>query len=464
MDFEASVPVLLTLLAFAMITERIMELLKKAVLPFFGRMFGAKSETNIPSGFWGILANLNTRMSDQPAYEEKREQIIIPLSVLVGIGLAGICWTEIEVIFKSTNITIKPWLGSILAGILFSFGSKFWHDVLDLVLAIKNIRRNLADANVKDFSSAAAWSAHLNKDEKALAEAVIHEEKEKLMRQYPSALVELSPLLVRNPQGGYQYLVAAYFQAKRPSGFPDYFRVPGSNTWIATKYFEDLGMPRAQRSPGYMVRNIQSSRYGSFGCLIKLPDETQYILTCAHVIVEEPGNVSSDDVLNQTRVQIGGTNEILHVFRYEFGGDKGFDFALIGPVDERYSNAVAGEQQTLKLSRKVSALDENQLFTTSLARSAAIIEQSSLLKKSIIPELDVIFQDETVHRLKHLIRMDRITEEGDSGSVVYDAQGDVIGMVVAADEQFTYLLNIQNILSEIHAGAKIALTETNINL
>jgi hypothetical protein len=355
---------------------------------------------------------------------------------------------------------LNPFTGSILAGVLFSFGSKFWHDVLDLVLAIKNIRRNLSTANVADFSTASAWSAHLNKDEKALAEAVIHEEKEKLMLQYSSALVELNPLLVRNPQGGYQYVVAAYFRDKRPSGFPDYLRVPGSNSWMPIKYFESIGLPKAQNGPGYMVNNIQSSRHGSFGCLIEINDGSKYILTCAHVITDKPAEVDEQEILDQCMVMIGGTNETLGVFRYQFGGSKGLDFTLIGPVQDRYSNAIT-QDLSLVASRKVSAADEKKLFSISLARRAMIQEDYTTLRNHHLPEEPVTFHDDSIHTLKNLIRVDRITEEGDSGSVVYDPEGNVIGMVVAADEKFTYLLNINSILEEIQLGAKIAQSKPN---
>lgn len=456
MNWETILQVVITLFALAMISERIVEFLKKVLLPLIGRMFFSQKGGVINPGFFGLLAAFNTRQVNVPDFEEKREQLIIPLSVLVGIGVAGLSWDWFEPFLKGQNLKIHPLAGIFLVGILFSFGSKFWHDLLDLLFAIKNIRRNLSATNPGDLPGAKEWQAYLTMDEKALAEAVVQEEKNKLMTQYSSALVELSPLLVRDPRssGGYKYVIAAYFRDKRPSGFPDYFRAPGANVWIGVKTIEDIGLPKAQRSPGYMVRNTNSFRHGSFGCIIQLEDSKKYMLTCAHVLVDEPGITNEQQVITQTRVWVGGTGEVLPVFQYHLGGAIGLDYALIGPVDERYSNEIA-TGASLQDSRSISAVDEGGIVTISVARHAMVIEKSSVLKNCCLPEQKIVFQDGSIQLLKHLIRIERITQEGDSGSIVYDDQGSVLGMVVAADDHFTYLLSIVAIFGEIKHGAKI---------
>lgn len=456
MNWVTTVQVVITLSAFAMISERIVELLKKVLLPLIGRMVLVQNQGVVNSGFWGLLASFNMRMVNVPGIEERREQLILPLSFLVGITVAVLSWGWFEPFFKSQNFEVHPLLGSSFAGIFLSFGAKFWHDLLDLLFAVKNIRRNLASANPLDFSKGMQREAYLTVEEKTLAEAIIQEERNKLLTQYSSALVELSPLLIRDPRsgGGYKYVIAAYFRDKRPSGFPDYFRAPGTNVWIAVKAIEDIGLPKAQRSPGYMVRNTTSFRHGSFGCIIQLEDGKKYILTCAHVLVDEPGKIDEQQVISSTRVWVGGTGEVLPVFQFFLGGVVGLDYALVGPVDERYSNEVAN-LRSLQDSRSISAVDEGKVVAVSVARHAKVIEKPCVLKSYHLPEQQIVFQDGSIQLLKQLIRIEKITEAGDSGSIVYDDQDRVFGMVVAADDHFTYLLNIVAILGEIKQGAKI---------
>ena len=347
------------------------------------------------------------------------------------------------------GLKINPVAGCFFAGILLSFGSKFWHDVLDLLCTIKNTRRaSSTEGNAQDIIA--------KMDEKALAEAVIYEEKRKLIAQYGSALVELSPLLIREPNEniGFKYVIGAYFQEKRPSGFPDYFRVPGTNTWIKAKTIESIGLPRAQCQPGSFLRNINIGQHGSYGCVIRNKNNQRYILTSAHVITDQPGKLCAQDVVDQVRVWIASTNELLPVFQYEFAGTIGSDYALIGPVDERYTNSI-GQQKTLQASREVSTIDEGVIVTSSLTRHTLISEIFGVIKQHHVAEQEVLFQDGSVHTLRNLIRLDKISTEGDSGAVVYDQDNRVIGMIVASDSAFTYAIQIESILAQLTEAYEI---------
>lgn len=446
MQMDTVIPMILTVLALMMINERIVEIFKRLILPLIGRILSPKAEETIKPGLLGILASLNLRMVNEPAYEEKRNQLIVALNFLIGLGVAGCAWSWIGPFLA---LKINPIIGSFYAGVLLSFGSKFWHDVLDLLYVIKNTRRAPSmDGNTQDMM--------IKMNDKAMAEAVIYEEKRKLNTQYGSALVELSPVLIRDPHenSGFKYVIGAYFQEKRPSGFPDYFRVPGTNAWIKVKTIEGIGLPRAQCRPGSFLRNTNIGQYGSYGCVVRNKKNQRYILTSAHVITDQPGKIRTQDVLDQVQVWIASTNELLPVFQYEFAGAAGSDYALIGPVDERYTNLI-GQDRTLQTSRAVSAIDEGIIVTTSLTSHTLISERSGVIKQHHISEQEVLFQDGSVHTLRNLIRLDKISTDGDSGAMIYDQHNQVIGMIVASDLAFTYAIKIESILAQLTGAYEI---------
>lgn len=451
MQMDIVIPMILTVLALMMINERIVEIFKRLILPLIGKILSSKEEGTIKPGILGILASLNIRMGYEPAYEEKRNQLIVALNFLIGWGVAGCAWSWIGPFLEHRmNFKINPVTGSFYAGILLSFGSKFWHDVLDLLCVIKNTRRSpSSDGNTQDMIK-------VKMNEKAMAEAVIHEEKRKLIAQYGSALVELTPLLIKwpNENSGFKYVIGAYFQEKRPSGFPDYFRVPGTNIWIMAKAIEGIGLPKAQCRPGSFLRNTNIGQHGSYGCVIRKKNNQYYILTAAHVITDQPGKTCTQDVVDQVRVWIAGTNEVLPVSQYEFAGAMGTDYALIGPVDERYTNTI-GQQRKLQTSREISALDEGMIVTTSLTRHTFISERSCLIKQHHIAEQVVLFQDGSIHTLRNLIRLDKISMDGDSGAMIYDQHNRVIGMIVASDLAFTYAIKIESILAQLTGAYEI---------
>lgn len=451
MQMDTVIPMVLAVLALMMINERIVEIFKRLILPFIGRFLSPKAEGVIKPGILGTLASLNIRILYEPAYEEKRNQLITALNFLIGLGVASSAWVWIGPFLKhQADFKINPVIGCFFAGVLLSFGSKFWHDLLDLLSVIKNIRRaSSADGNTQEMIK-------VKMDEKAMVEAIIYEEKRKLIAQYGSALVELTPLLIREPheRSGFKYVIGAYFQEKRPSGFPDYFRVPGTNTWIKAKTIEGIGLPRAQCRPGSFLRNTDIGQHGSYGCVIRNKNNQRYILTAAHVINDQPGKICTQDIVDQVRIWIAGTNELLPVFQYEFAGTTGSDYALIGPVDERYTNTI-DKHRTLQTSRKVSALDEGIIVTTSLARHTFISERSGVIKEHNVAEQEVLFQDGSIHTLRNLIRLDKISTDGDSGAMIYDQDNQVIGMIVASDLAFTYAIKIESILAQLTGAYEI---------
>lgn len=100
---------------------------------------------------------LNINSMQKPAFpssefERKREKKIHLLSISVGVFVAIITNADFFKIIETAKI--EPWkgfehisllsvIGFIITGLFLSQGSKFFHDLLDTLLYVKNIKKSL---------------------------------------------------------------------------------------------------------------------------------------------------------------------------------------------------------------------------------------------------------------------------------------------------------------------------------
>ena len=118
------ITITLILLALSLITERIANLIK----------------LHIPA----------VRLkSFDPSLEKKRERRVIWISIVCGLIVASGAYADLFFLIEegalatltSHPVTIQSILGVFLCGLLVSLGSKFWHDVLDIVLQFSNLKK-----------------------------------------------------------------------------------------------------------------------------------------------------------------------------------------------------------------------------------------------------------------------------------------------------------------------------------
>lgn len=130
MSTDALVALLTILFPLSFISERITNLIKLFV----------------PDGFLG-LGNVRIK-EDDPVLEKKRERRIFGISLISGEIVAFSLRADLFTIISSGKFgwgsgnTSSYWiLGCIFTGFFLSWGSKFWHDLLEIVMEMKNIKR-----------------------------------------------------------------------------------------------------------------------------------------------------------------------------------------------------------------------------------------------------------------------------------------------------------------------------------
>ncbi len=152
-----------TLFVLSMISERVVSFIK---LTFSG---------------WGFLGNLKVKSNDVDA-ETSRSRRILQVNLFIGFLVALSIRADLVEIFKqiqdpkagigwdqgwpqSFPEVLRIILGCFLTGCFLSLGSKFWHDLLDLLLAVKQIKQERA--GLFDQISATGVFGQLNPDAKA---------------------------------------------------------------------------------------------------------------------------------------------------------------------------------------------------------------------------------------------------------------------------------------------------------
>ncbi|MBC7125764.1 MAG: hypothetical protein H5T24_09050, partial [Bacteroidales bacterium] len=130
METDALIVLLTILLPLSFIAERITNLIK---------LF-------IPDGFLG-LGNVRYK-EDDPIMEKKRERRIFAISLISGELVSFSLKADLFAIINqgtfgwTTPTTGYSWIiGCLFTGFFLSWGSKFWHDLLEILLEMKNIRR-----------------------------------------------------------------------------------------------------------------------------------------------------------------------------------------------------------------------------------------------------------------------------------------------------------------------------------
>lgn len=151
MNIDYFIQITFVLLILSMITEKVTNFVRQNTKDNW-----LKRTLN-----WKIKLKPNATLSDFEGLEEnQRVREIHTLALLVGVTLAFGCranlfniydpnyalgWIEVDWANYGLREGVSDFFGCGLAGIFLSLGSKFFHDLLGLLLESKNLKRKLND-------------------------------------------------------------------------------------------------------------------------------------------------------------------------------------------------------------------------------------------------------------------------------------------------------------------------------
>ncbi|MEM9886610.1 MAG: hypothetical protein AAF849_12020 [Bacteroidota bacterium] len=399
---------------------------------------------------------------------------------------------ELKKAVKSNEITLKvevasqeiskgkeffvKLLGILITALFLSLGSKFWHDILDLVLFVKNARRKIQTFDPKGITKVDQIDQYLKEDEYKIARKALQANIKELSAKYKGASFNV----------GYEYIEKqlrlciivitrtakkveeiSYFQQRNSLQYAtDYgyrFRFPVIHYQLTNAAI----LPNSGNATagGAIFNRNTPNNIGTFGCIVvDTENGEQYILTCYHCVKVEEQRWERFQSLAVNKKIIH--NEIMYINSYNekaesIGGiyaayrDSRMDIALVKPQKRSIiSDFKWLPNKTVPFgARKISEEDIEKRTKIWFSGKTSGISEAYIINFRFAEK--IYYGDQKEHRLNNLIQFsktasppyERPCEGGDSGSILLDAETkEALGMIVAGDDHFGYAIPMYDIL------------------
>ncbi len=467
--YDPIIGLLFTFFAASMVNERIIDFIKLRFPSLWLKSFNQQEEFERHKRLWllaflmglSTASLLNINLLDQLRVNYQGNKL------LDAIGQSK---------YLASNWLQLP-LNCVFTALFISLGSKFWHDLLDLVLFVKNSQRKLNHFEPTSITTIEQVDKFLKEDEYAIAQKALEANRKELEKRYKDASFNIGYEFV---DGAYRWAVMVFHQVFTPNiqlskkdkisyttnygyifNFPVCQYVTGEVAIAQGTVSMASGGLANQNSPNIM---------GTFGCIVKdlkTGCKDYLLLTCYHCVrlndvhTWEDGineNSTQRNVLyrpkgkDSTAYPIG---EVIYAYR-----NGKMDIALIKAISNKaVTDYILRATQTVPIGRRIVTNKDIEQKTriwfsgaTSGNCEAFIVSagHATMINygTSANPEL---------HKLRNLIVFSqnqynpyaRPCEKGDSGTVIMDAvTKEALGMVVARDDNFGYAIPMEDILTE----------------
>lgn len=467
MELEKYIGFVMLLFFLSMICERLADFLKHYL-----------SEVNTG---WGYALRKLFRMGDlitkgDKIQEEKRYYRILKINIWCGFATA---WALHADLFSIIDKIDAPWtvigwkkvtwfwengwkwrwsmtyewlvflVGCLGTGFFISFGSKFWHDMLDILLQIKNLRRLMADPETFKVDNIKAFDQLQTTYESEMVHAAYTTVKQKW-----AGIQEITATALRHDDNGYYIEVTLKKDTDAITGFFEYTLTNGQ--------IKNIRVVKVITASEIVAHGINLSDTigneknpdvkGTVGCLVrKKGGKDVFVLTCYHNVVESRSkfsfSVNDDNKILLTDGQTSIRAKTDFAIR-----DFEADAALI-PVSKNdlanITNQIAGLGSITGIRDNLTKRELRKNIVVSVHGSR------SLPHKGIQPGTQTgvltglyckakIKYSDGEHELVNLIAASNsgkaISGPGDSGACVIDNEQKLVGLIVAGSPEVSYLI------------------------
>ena len=367
-------------------------------------------------------------------------------------------WSRVYEVFRTV-------FGIFLTGAFLSIGSKFFHDLLDNLLAIKNYKRKLYDEKTYQINDIDKLTMHIEENDIQMNQSAVVEYIEEHIHDEGVLSIGMTSIEI-NGVGYFTPQVNIGGQVLPPSLEAAQHirlkRVSDENFLIPVQFIKNANRATIKYSPGDGLSPEQKkSERGTFGAIITDKDDSskKYILTCSHVVLggkatDRGGWLrASNAVSRKISAFTIGSNTHKRIGSYLFAQRDGrYDVALIDP------NAFPDNDNRINGGRVITGC---RRITYNDVRNRTKVQcigyrSGHLLEGYLVGNLQnvEIEYDDISTRLSFLLAISAnksyphqsITQGGDSGSILYDENYQAVGMVIAGNEYFTYAIPMLTIL------------------
>lgn len=397
--------------------------------------------------------------------KEDQEKEVTALSFIVGFLVAYCFNANLFNLFKpalelgwgdTAPFVKEPWYAlnpqyfdtGILAGVGFmltafflAFGSKFFHDVLDTLLQIKNLKRKLNDKETYSVETIAELEEQLKHTQGELVRLAIQQNKDWL-EKLPNFLSIHEGIDLGSKNTKIAYL---NITDNNVSGLPTSLSYTLSDNKKRTIPLKIIPNVKIAEVAGKIFNEKNVNYIGSVGIPLSLDNEL-WLLTCGHVLINgefdsktQQGQLASS---GRARFCMEGTEEFPGEWKYGYQ-DKEFDIALIKPDDPQKIKRSGLLSDPLEVSK--------QLNRIMVSFKGAISSGDGFVFADEVEE-PIKFANQTI-RMKGLLKISAngqlasISKPGDSGSALFTPDNRAVGIIIASNDFFTYAMSLEKILS-----------------
>lgn len=349
-------------------------------------------------------------------------------------------------------------VGILITGFFLSFGSKFFHDLLDNLLQIKNLKRKLNDKESYTIQSIEEFDEYINLTSNETAKLAIKQNIH--LRSLPN----VRNVLIGTKREGEKVIDTIDFHltdADR-SKIPEFLPLEltsGKSIKVKTQVYESVSIPSVQFAPSdalYLKRPVST---GTFGCILEdLGDQRLYALTCSHVItggssINLKGNLSGAQMKRvfKSKTDLRQWSVADYAIR-----NSTLDIALIGPI-LNMPNTFGTEK--INSHRAITENDIKKQIPVKIhgAKSKGV----GVLKNVANEPVKIKYSDdEKVEMIGLLVfsklddgsddKWQSISKSGDSGAIITDEKNHPIALLVAGNNTFSYGIPMTTIFDHLY--------------
>lgn len=466
------VTIVITLFILSLISERLANFLKLNLQSLIERFSWFRGMFEDKKG--NKRFNFRTPEID-PECEKLRERGIMNIAILCGIFTAVLTGADLFYLiasggvieYRKLNVSsfelnrILRWsvlghiIGFVATGFFISLGSKFWHDLLDIVLYTSNLKRKIADPRTYQGQTIAEIEEFLNLTPIQLAE-LAEKQHGNEFRERPGVLDVTYG--VREVSGRITDVLLVYVREGSNIDIQPSVSVrleSGRTVSVPTLVIATDGQPKVQFSIGDSIHRSDSHFSGSFACLLEGNDGRGkpgvFGLTCNHVFTDRNAENLGGWLPDPTQeVMVDGN--VVGKWWYGLLNHR-VDIALVkldAPDDYNPGNF----NNLSKTPRLVTKKDVNKL---PVKMQGALSQTTGFLVGLVEGDRELKYGNSNF-KIKGLLEVAHnttphvpvaISKEGDSGALVYDFQDNPVGLLVAGDSMHSYVIPFTAVLEQL---------------
>jgi hypothetical protein len=349
------------------------------------------------------------------------------------------------------GIILLSLLGCFFTGVFLSFGSKFWHDMLDLIMEVKNYRGALATQLEQTDSSSK------NTTTGGLDPPVSLNVMNDALRSTKDAIMQIPNVSgVGLSQDNNNYTIRVTARGPVPGIASTYtIMISGNKVTLPVQVIQlpTGSVPQPHTiNLGNEVFNINNiSDYGTMGVLVRpagADNNRRYLMTCCHNVVHPitqapvaPGTITagSDQLKPLGKVMQNVFNNDADAALVDLAPD------IFSQIDNLVPGMGAPQSPVDLLS---SDINSKKVYVY----GAATRHNLSGTVTDILFDVKIDYEG-TPHVLYNLIVVSNngfaISKNGDSGGCVLDENKNVVGLIVAGITGESYILPINTLLATL---------------